>query len=200
MLAVSVLSPHGSFHLKWVSIFGRAWRVFIAPVFWRSDTIPVMWFRQWGTDLMKCLESWGQGSFPPTTYSWWLPCSLQSLWSMCQIPGLDTCREIIHMTLACFWLCLKKCNKTLQYNQHDSMLFLDFKILRLDVLMICSGATFKGKPGLSCQHIWEGDGSVFPATPFHRSTCHVWSSGARACSWWSQESPVTWPSLPPNHK
>lgn len=24
-------------------------------------------------------------------------------WAMCQIPGLDTCKEIIHMIPACFW-------------------------------------------------------------------------------------------------
>lgn len=46
------------------------------------------------------------------------------------------------MISSLFLTLFKKRNKTLQYYQHDSMLFLDFKVLRLDVLMICSGATF----------------------------------------------------------
>lgn len=59
----SILLPCGCFCFKWVSIFGTGWRVFIAPVFLRSDTMPGMWFGQWGTCLMKCCTFPGPGRF-----------------------------------------------------------------------------------------------------------------------------------------
>lgn len=63
-----------------------------------------------------------------------------------------------------------KCSKTLQYDRHDSMLFLDFKILRLDVLMICSGATFTRRAGAPrCLHVWERPAVCPRAAPFRQA-------------------------------
>lgn len=137
----SILFPCGYFCFKWISIFSIGQRAFITPVF---------------TDQTPCQVCGSDTRNPPVRsfvlprpwqcfsndISPWLHSSIPSCWSMRQIPGLDTCKEIIHMISSLFLTLFKKCNKTLQYYQHDSMLFLDFKVSRLDVLMICSGATF----------------------------------------------------------
>lgn len=52
-------------------------------------------------DKMPCIPG-GQGDFPLMTCSRWLPCSIPSFWSKCQIPGLDICKEIIHMIASLF--------------------------------------------------------------------------------------------------
>lgn len=152
-------------------------RVYIAPVFHRSDIMPGMWSRQRGTCLMKCRTFPRPGQFFSNDIFPWLPRSIPSCWSIRQIPGLDRCKEIIHMFPSLFSTLFKKRNKTLQYNQHDSMLFLDFKILRLDVLMIYSGATFirRARACLASTSEEGMDGSVLLAWP-SSPQCHACSS------------------------
>lgn len=77
-------------------------KVCLAFTFQSSDTVPGMWFRQWGPTWWSALHSWGWSDPTLRTPSQKSPCFIPSFWSMCQIPGLDTCQEIIHMIASLF--------------------------------------------------------------------------------------------------
>lgn len=185
----SILFPCGFFCLKWVSIFSTGQRAFIAPAFHRSDTVPGMWFRQRKTCLVRG-HTFSRPGWCFSNVFLRLHCSTPSRWPMCQIPGLDTCKEIIHMIPSLFLTLFKKRNKTLQYYQHDSMLFLDFKILRLDVLMIFSGVTFTRPARVPlASTLAKGMAMCSQHNPCHPS-CLVLCSRTRAYGWWGYKLPT----------
>ena len=177
------------FCLKWVSIFSTGQRAFIAPVFHRSDTVPGMWFRQWKTCLMKGHTF----SRPGRCFSNMFPrlhCSIPPCWLVCQIPGLDICKEIIHMVPSLFLTLFKKCNKTFMVLPAWLNVVSGFQNIEVRCANDLLRSYFnKASQSPSCQHICKRDSDVFPSRPLPPQ-CHARSSRTRSYSWWGYKLPT----------